>query len=502
MAQDRKSVFLSGDYEINSSVKAFVESSFTNTLSKYNSAPTPLFTSNETGGITVAADNPYNPFGVELTDVRKRFVELGPREQESDSDTFRVVAGLQGEVKKWTWDVSANHGESDIRTTNRNIINKTNLMLGLAGPGACGNLANLGCVPVNILGPAGSIDGAQADWLRLTANDFTTYKMNSYSVNTSGELAKLQFATINMAAGVEFRDEEYKNTTDPNSEKYNTIGNTNQKSTDGDRASKEAYVEFSVPMGEVVEVDLAARYSDYDDFGDSTNPKVGLKITPVTGLTIRGTYATGFRAPSLPELYQGQAENFAAVLDPCQVEGNCAVQADPDLNQFLALQGGNPDLKAEKSKSYTYGIAYSYQNIWNAKADYFVINTENAIDTNPQFIVDQFRANGTYADKITLDAANNITQIEAIALNLASRKIKGLDLATDYTIRNTASGTWSLNVLATHFIDYQNQADASSPFENVVGKYVDAANGGRRTSLASMLMQRTAAVDRFQNGKV
>ena len=480
MNQDRKSLFFNGDYQLTDTVKGFVETSFTNVESSYTSAAVPIFTANETGDITVAADNQFNAFGVPISDVRRRLVELGPREQASSSDTLRFVAGLQGEVKTWTWDLAANRGDVDVISQNKNIISKTNLMLGIGGPTACGPLTTVGCVPVNILGGPGSITAAQLDWLRLNATDYAKTSLTSYTFNTAGELLETPFGLISMAAGAEVREETYDNQTDSNSQKFNTIGNTNQRATKGDRQVKEVYLEFQVPVTKVVEIDLAARYSDYDDFGDTTNPKVGLKITPLDGLTVRGTYATGFRAPDLTELNQGDAESFQALNDPCTEAGACASgDADPSINQYLTISGGNKDLEAEKSKSYTFGLAYSYQNAINAKADYWVIDTENAIDTNPQFIIDQFRANGTFADRVTVDAQNNITQINAVALNLAARRIKGLDLGVDYALQNTASGTYTFNLLATHFINYQNQADATSDFTNVVGKYSDAAGGGR-----------------------
>jgi len=63
-------------------------------------------------------------------------------------------------------------------------------------------------------------------------------------------------------------------------------------------------------------------------------------------------------------------------------------------------------------------------------------------------------------------------------MNLAARKVKGVDLAADYTL-NMSPHRISFAAAATHFIEYQNQADASSEFENVVGKFVDAASSGR-----------------------
>ncbi|WP_176736371.1 TonB-dependent receptor plug domain-containing protein [Oligoflexus tunisiensis] len=479
MAQDRRSFFLSGDYELAKDLKGFVDTHYTNTFSKYNSAPTPLFTNRETGALTVAANNPYNPFGVELTDVRKRFLQLGPRASEADSNTFRGVVGVEGKIlDQWTWDFAYNHGESKTRATIKNIVNKTNLALGIGDPANCTAVATLGCVPVNITGADGSLTPEMMDWLRIQATDYTKTETDAYTVNFAGDLAKTGLGTIGLAVGAEVRTEKYDSDTDPNSEQYNTIGSTNEKSTAGDRDVKEAYVELTVPFTELVEVNLAARHSDYNDFGSTTNPKAGLKISPLNGLTLRGSYSTGFRAPSLVELYQGQQENFASLRDPCQTPGACTVQSDPTIIQFLALEGGNPDLDPEKSKSFTYGLTYSIAD-FNAKIDYFSIKTENAINTSAQFVVDQFRANGLYADKVLLDANNNILTIEAIALNLASRKVEGVDLAFDYALRNTAAGSFTFNLMGGHYIKYMNQADKSAPFENIVGKFVDSASDGR-----------------------
>ena len=484
MAQDRNSIFLSGSYELKPDLKTFFEATVARTESEYNAAPTPVSISQETGNITISPNNPYNSFGVELTKVRKRLLELGPRVSSSESLTSRIVAGFEGKLDNtWSWDFAYNRGLSRVQSQTENIVNKTNLMIGLGDPAACTKLAALGCVPINLLGPAGSIDSAQADWLRLTARDQTAADVESLVFNASGDLVQTPLGMIALAAGVEVRGEKFDFKADSNSEKYNTVGSTNGKSTKGDRDVKEAYVELSVPLTKLAELELAGRYSDYSDFGSTTNPKFGLKIYPVEGLIVRGTYSTGFRAPSLVELYRGQQENFAQLKDPCQANdlpGYCnGVQADKSVKQFLVLQGGNPNLKPEKSKAFTFGLAYSFANIFNAKADYFEIKTENAIDTNGQFILDQFRTSGKFTDKVELDASNNIKRLEAIALNLSARKVRGVDLGTDYTLVTTGAGRYTFSILGSHYIEYLNQADATAPFVNVVGVYSDAASGGR-----------------------
>ncbi len=480
MAQNRKSIFIGGDHNFSEHLKGFVESHFTQTYSTYDSAPTPVFLSQETGNLKVSKDNIFNGFEQDLSDVKKRMLQFGPRTSESHSDTSRTIVGVQGDWATWNWDLAYNKGESQVRSGTKNLVNKTNLQLGIGDPSHCAAVSNLGCVDVNILGPDGSLTDAMVDWLKIASTSQTQTLVDSYTLNFTNDTIDSPLGKFGVAIGAEYRKEGYNNTPDSNSQSYNTIGSTNGKATEGNRSVREAYLEFTLPVKSIAEINLATRYSDYSDFGGTSNPKIGLKVFAAPGLTLRGSYSKGFRAPSLVELYQGQVENFAQLSDPCQEEGapNCTKQADPNISQFLALQGGNPKLEPEKSTSFTYGLAYNLSS-FNAKVDYFQIETKNAIQTDPQFVIDQFRNNGLFKDKVKVDENNNITQIEATALNLSTRKVEGVDLAFDYALRKTATGNYFFNLMGSHYIKYLNQADKSAPLENVVGKYSDAANGGR-----------------------
>ncbi|MFX6555889.1 TonB-dependent receptor, partial [Acinetobacter baumannii] len=72
-----------------------------------------------------------------------------------------------------------------------------------------------------------------------------------------------------------------------------------------------------LPFVQRLELDGAVRYSDYDMFGGETTYKLGLNWTVVDSLRLRATYGTGFRIPSVPELFGGVAEGNLTTTDPC-----------------------------------------------------------------------------------------------------------------------------------------------------------------------------------------
>ncbi len=82
--------------------------------------------------------------------------------------------------------------------------------------------------------------------------------------------------------------------------------------------------EVNVPIVRTFEANVAVRYDHYSDFGGTTNPKVTLRWQPARTLMLRGAYGTGFRAPTLSDMFQPPSLNFGQDLpDParCPVTG-------------------------------------------------------------------------------------------------------------------------------------------------------------------------------------
>ena len=110
----------------------------------------------------------------------------------------------------------------------------------------------------------------------------------------------------------------------------------------GDYYTNQTYAELLIPVASDmfllndVEVSLAARYSWYNTFGANFSWMPGGRYRPIRDVTLRGTYATGYRAPSIGDLYGGVSESFPAVTDPCAgpfvppavAPPNCGAAAD------------------------------------------------------------------------------------------------------------------------------------------------------------------------------
>ena len=120
---------------------------------------------------------------------------------------------------------------------------------------------------------------------------------------------KMAGGNVGLALGAEWRKETLKDTPDPASIAGDILGQ-GSTATDGSRTSEAIYGELRLPILKNLEMQLAARYDHYSDYGSSTVPKVGIKYTPIDTLALRGNVGKGFRAPTLPEISPSTATFF------------------------------------------------------------------------------------------------------------------------------------------------------------------------------------------------
>lgn len=97
-----------------------------------------------------------------------------------------------------------------------------------------------------------------------------------------------------------------------------------------------------------LDLSLSGRTEKYSDLGGATTPKVGFRYVPLPGLTVRGTWGKSFKAPSFQEMYQASP----LYLYPANWLGYAGAGA------AMVKAGGNPDLKPERSTSWTLGMDY------------------------------------------------------------------------------------------------------------------------------------------------
>jgi iron complex outermembrane receptor protein len=486
---DRNSFYGMASYDLTDLTTIKVEASYTDTNAEATLAPTPVFTGFELPPITVAADNIYNPFDTDITDLRRRMLELPSRRQQNKSDVSRLVAILEGFHRGWSWEFDYSYSRSKANQTTSGLINADNLARGVGPASNCQGPSIDGCVPINLFGPTGSLSNQQQAFLQVPGKIKGSSELTTYSFYATSTLGALPYGEVDFAFGLEYRDES---TEKKPSSSIGTIGGNNFEPTSGDREVREIYAESIIPLwqsdgaAQQLDLELALRWSDYSDFGITSNPKYGLRFQLSPSWLLRATYGEGFRAPTLNELFQGASEDQAFISDPCALPENtgvlpgCQQQSDPSLNQFLTTIGGNPELDEENAETWGLGVVWTPDSTpgLTASLDYFDIDTENVIDSSAQFIVNQNAAHGYFSERVARDGAGNLQLVTATNVNVGERRVKGVDMNLNYVLPNRRWGQWSASLSIAYIDEYSIQLDADSPTIDLAGTFVDPASEG------------------------
>ena len=489
---ERTSLYGNASYDFNERVTGLVELSYVETEAEATLAPTPVFTAFEQAPLTVAADQVFNPFGVAIQDVRRRLLEFPERRQRNRSENTRFSAILEGLYADWNWDLGFNWSRSEATETSTGIVNADRLRRALGPAAQCQGPSLDGCVPVDLLGEAGSIGAAQVAYIGATGEVSGYSKLSGLSANISNALFDLPAGRGDFALGFEFRHESTRKQPSQLLASAATIGAANLEPTRGDRNVLEIYAETVLPLWKSgngfygLDMDAALRHSRYNDFGHSTNPQLGLRLQLGPSLLLRARWGEGFRAPSLNQLYEGTSEEQAFLSDPCAVQANvgvlpgCGQMADPTRNQFLTLKGGNEDLKPETADVYSAGAVWSPQVTpgLTLSADWFRIEQQDVVDSSAQYILDQNAFYGRFPDEVERDEQGNLTLISAGNINVGERTVSGVDLAFAYHYPRQVWGQLSLSSSATWMDAYLTRADSAAPEIDLVGTFRDEASEG------------------------
>ncbi|WP_445363282.1 TonB-dependent receptor [Microbulbifer sp. ANSA003] len=477
------SIYIAGSLDIGDNAQAFSEIMGVRSSGESTSAPTPVFTRFDNGDLTISADNIYNTFNQEVYDVRRRVIELGPRTQNNRTNTWRFNTGVKGFWDEWQWELGASIHKTRKKETLNNVIDPFALSLGLKGPDLCN--ATTSCVAVNLLGPSGSIDAEQLDFIRGKSVTISNSRMTSLTFITDGIIKKISAGNVLAAAGVELRRENVNLHSNDNFG-MSFIGGHAPGSTEGTRLVKEAFAELSIPLiSEKLWLDGAIRSSHYDDFGSTSNPKLALRWKPTSSLLVRSSYTRGFRAPTLTDMNQQGYQTQEFLFDPCSSSNadnlpGCRFQSDSSRIQYLTEFSGNSDLSPETSRTISLGVTWEPLQIpdFKAKFDLYDIDENQVIGTNPQFLLDQNAYYNLYTDLVIRDQSGDITKIYASRINQGSREIRGYDAAFRYNLPLNSDKKLQLALNISKMLHYLNQSSPNSVKEDLSGTFTDTSVGG------------------------
>ncbi len=186
-------------------------------------------------------------------------------------------------------------------------------------------------------------------------------------------------------------------------------------------------------------ISAALRYDDYEGFGDTTNYKLASIFDLGANLKLRGSFSTGFRAPSMQQLYFNNIST--------QIRGDQTVTVGTFRNDSEAVRAiGVPELKEEESRNIGLGLAARFGTSWELTVDLYRIDIDDRITISNQLSGDAYPGPlATALDNAGAGAAQ-------FFLNGADTRTRGIDLVSSYTGIQFGAGHLDLT-LAANFTD-------------------------------------------------
>lgn len=489
---ERDNIYLAGKYDIDEFTQIKANASYANTKATITLAPLPLFSSFENPPITVSAGNIFNPFNQEITDIRRRFTELGSREQINESDVYRYSFGINGANELFDWSLNTFWTRTASTQTRTGLVDAERLARAVGPADQCQGIDRDGCVPVDLFGPSGSITQDQLDYIGLQERSRGTSDLRGINTELQGSTSIFPAGTSRYAIGFEWRYERTRLAVDSTNDSTEYVGGNETQSVNGKRTIGEGYFEWHIPvlangpLVDSVDLELAARLSRYSDFGYNSSPKLGIKIRPNQNVLLRSTFGRGFRAPSISEQRIEGFQSQSFLVDPCSIAENvgvlpgCNQLSDVTRNQFQTTFVSDNNLKPEKSENITLGFVLTPEAFpgWRFSFDWFRIDQKDIIDTNPQALVDLNAKTNEFQDLIIRDERGNISEIITPAVNLGTRTVVGLDISWRYIVETEKYGAFALNGNAVNLRKYRQQQSSNNEPEDLAGIFTDSSSQG------------------------
>ncbi|MBS1729782.1 MAG: TonB-dependent receptor [Bacteroidetes bacterium] len=340
---------------------------------------------------------------------------FNPHIQTHVSD-MSLAAGIRGKtVGGWNWDFSNVIGRNDFHFYGDKTFNAS-------------------------LGPnQNHFDDGGFNFLQNTAN-----------LNFSKEIPHVA-SGFNFAAGAEFRFEQYQlyageeasyKNYDP-AKASGSQGFPGYQPSDAVKANRNnfaGYVDMELDASKRLLIGAAIRAENYSDFGFTSNYKISSRYKLTDFINLRGSFTTGFRAPSMQQI------NFSSTFTTVQGQQLYEVKIAPNYSP-ITKAAGIPDLVQEKSLTGSIGIAITPMPGFNITIDGYIVNIKNRV-----VLSGQFDASDATLDPALIAAMQqlNVSYAQFFA-NAVNTTNKGIDFVADY---NTHWGKQSFRGLLT--ANFQN----------------------------------------------
>ncbi|MED5544948.1 MAG: TonB-dependent receptor [Pseudomonadota bacterium] len=418
--------------------------------------------------------NPNNPFAAQGQSARLLGMPDMPRYTYTNAKTYRISGGVDGSFGDgWDYMIGATASEVTLDVTNTGYINAQGLMDAVAQG------------TYNFMDPsansAEAIQGVFPDQHKRA-----TSKLAQVMATLSKDVFELPGGMVNVAIQGQYRYESINN---PSSNAPNDVNpadryyGINAIGVKGHRDVWSAAYEISVPIVDEFRVKADGSYDHYSTGQENFAPKFEAEFQPIDEIKLRGTFTKGFRAPNLNESFQLPSTGYITSTINCS---NAAFQSFCDAHasnpgyyeggySVGITSAGNPDLKSEKSTSYTFGAVIQPTRNITLTVDYWRTKIKNLITSvNPtdELYAAYYGNNGQVnmpgitvtqgaPDPENLGALPLIGEVGSSFQNANSMLGKGIDVSGSAYFGLTDTITWRTNATASYLIRLQQDIDGT-----------------------------------------
>jgi len=459
-AQERYSVAATFQQEITSNFEIYAQGFYAERDGVLTTAPlNAQFVVPETNPFFVNPGLAGQPVSVSYSFLN----ELGPEMSPSSQQAYHITAGLNADFGGgWSGNAFYAYGHDKERSLTRNLGQ------GPAGAALAAALADPN--PATAFNPFSSTGNNSLATITPFVGSFrvdTDYGIHEYGASVDGPVFELPGGEVRVALGVARQEINFKDLA--------------PFQTDFDRKINSVFGEVFIPViggdGPELNVSAALRYDDYNDVGDTLNPKFGVTFRPVESLTLRGSYGTSFRAPTLSDtgLPFNQFRQF--------------VDSDNTLRNVLFTRGGNPDLVPEEATTWSLGADWEPVSVpgINLSVTYYNVDYTNRIATpGNNFLALQLPELAPIVNRNPTDAELNaiISQglfsrppspaelattviVDGRKVNLGANKTDGLEFIGSYEA-DADWGAWRVGFNATKILSFDRSIITGSPLRDVL----------------------------------
>jgi outer membrane receptor protein involved in Fe transport len=427
------------EYKLTPNLTAFAD--LTGYLSRSRTGRQPITLNASDRIVTLAADNPYNPFGARffsstgapnadgtprltgapqtVTIESMLMADGGGEKIETSQKVYRLLAGLQGRFGRSSWEWESAVVLGGVRATDNavNAIRDSKLIAAALRTDATawnpfGYTFRVQNGAVVADQPYANPAGVRATYTQ-NALRIGHSRSDSFDFKTAGNVIDYWAGTLAMSFGAEWRRELKEDHREPfvgfnppgsgldpadndilvTSPKFPLLATRRIVSTYAEMVAPLVGSKNKIPLVQALELSASARFEHYNDFGATTKPKVGLTWRPNSRVLVRASHNQGFRAPDLIQLYT--PTQFSVLSPPGERDAtrnnflnSTALPAAIRVADVLVLRKsytiGNPGLQPEISKGTSAGLVLDvpYLKGLSIGIDYWEIEQKNLILSN------------------------------------------------------------------------------------------------------------------------